>query len=145
MKIEDYAKFKEGPTWWSRGPVNGTLVNMPNFYVRMLNGLAVAKYADIELNRSHLDAAIHVLSKFKYVTFLDQDTADRNKTLSSLFCRPTQLPSLSNNPYSEKHGTLSFPVHLSYYKDTFIQENSMDYELYSWAKEYFNITIANIV
>lgn len=83
--------------------------NRPNFYVRLLNGLATADSALLPLGREHLEEAKSVLSLFDSVMVLSEApsaAAHRAKTLSALVGVPgTDLPHLTNNIHSQ-NGTI---------------------------------------
>ena len=122
---------------------DGTLFSRPNFYVRMLNGLA-GSHPQLQLDRRHLQAAKHVLSTFHAVIFLEQDESQRRKVIKYICSgRALDLPAKTNNRFSdlshaeEQHKQAKVPPDPSNYEDTFRKENSLDYHLYQWALDYF--------
>lgn len=121
---------------------DNTLFSRPNFYVRMLNGLAGSHPQ--HLDGGHLQAAREVLRKFHAVIFLEQEESQRRQVLKYICSGlDLDLPAKTNNPFSNmshtkgQHTQSKVPPDPSNYEARFKKENSLDYDLYRWALDHF--------
>lgn len=130
--------------------------NRPNFYVRMLNGLAGKHLNPIEdMTERHLERAKGVLEAFDRVMILE----DPHKMLLQQLAELTgveknadgvypNLPIQSNNKYSSAYDSptgknrkkkfmnrLGTRPEVEYYRSIFVEKNQMDIALYNWVVE----------
>lgn len=97
--------------------------NRPNFYVRMLNGLGTRPKASV--NRSHLEHAKKVLSRFDTICILENKPSF--KALDKL--------GVKKNPSNVKRNVWRKKKRYYIQRKAFEELNQLDMELYSFAKE----------
>lgn len=119
----------------------GTLYSRPNFYVRMLNGLA-GDHPWLRINRTHLAAAKNVLQRFDAIIFLEQNASQRSEVIKYITSgRKNTLPEATNNilssHFSGKVKMVNRPPDAEPFRKEFMKNNEMDYELYDWAVQQF--------
>lgn len=117
----------------------------PNYYIRMLNGLL--DQPTLELNNSHLEAAMEVLLKFDTILYLEMNESIRDAVLRSLFStvpdKTVSLPSKSNNYLKE------LPLYETIHKESlnarqyFEEHNKLDRQLYNYAITVVEARIKN--
>eukprot|EP00559_Dactyliosolen_fragilissimus_P000125 CAMPEP_0184873724 /NCGR_PEP_ID=MMETSP0580-20130426/41999_1 /TAXON_ID=1118495 /ORGANISM="Dactyliosolen fragilissimus" /LENGTH=607 /DNA_ID=CAMNT_0027376659 /DNA_START=1020 /DNA_END=2843 /DNA_ORIENTATION=- len=108
----------------------------PNYYTRMLNGMADLPH--IQLNKSHLDIAKHVLSTFNHVLILEDLEESNMQKLTTIFGRNStgedSFPSLSNNSLKNDPMYATIREVIDGYKSIFDDQNILDIELYAYAR-----------
>lgn len=107
--------------------------NKPNFYVRMLAGLANDPVA--EATQTDLQNAIQVLRALDHVFILEK--IDEGDMLAQFSGTPEHFPHKSNNPYSvwleDTSDHLPEPPNSDHYEATYYNENALDVALYNEA------------
>jgi hypothetical protein len=139
-------KFKNAQEYAQIGEhrhFGGTLFSRPNFYVRMLNGLAGDR-PGLQINSTHLAAAISVLKRFDIVMFLEQNISQQSEVVKYITSgRVASFPTVTNNKLSRHSSARNNvkpedlpPDALTHHKE-FMKNNAIDYEFYKWAFDYF--------